>query len=189
MKPSNLSLECPREVANVSSPYVDFLLSPTVSTVWSQRTNLHWHVRRQLTFKKNSVLGQKRKASPVLFVYEMRVAGLKNKEMIFWVQIHFIQHSSDYWDNIRTSFFIFKVKNGKFGNSNDPKCLLTCHKCQYWTSVLCPCITFHYCILLLLNHVVFWIGILILACYEKGGIPFCDLSNGEIYLKDVFFLC
>ena len=83
MKPSNLSLECPREVANVSSYHEDLLsilLSPTVSTVWSHKANLRWHVRRHLTFKKNSVWGQKRKAAPVCFVFEVWAAGPKKNQ-------------------------------------------------------------------------------------------------------------
>lgn len=67
MKPSNLSLECPREVANVSSSYEE-------STVWSQKANLHRHVSRHLTLKNNWVMGQKRKAAPMHFV----LSGLFN---------------------------------------------------------------------------------------------------------------
>lgn len=81
MKPSSLSLECPREVANVSSSCEDLQslsLRLTVSTVWAQKANLHWHARRHLTFKKNPVWGQKRKAAPMHFVYKIRVAGLEN---------------------------------------------------------------------------------------------------------------
>lgn len=55
MKPCKLSLDCPREVAKVSSSYKDswsLLLSPTVSTVWSQNFA---DVERHLTFKKNLI--------------------------------------------------------------------------------------------------------------------------------------
>lgn len=83
-KPGNLSLERPGEVANVSSSYERtygvFHRAFTVSTVWSEKTNLRWHVRRHLTFKKNLASGpEERKAAPVHCEYKMRATGLKNQ--------------------------------------------------------------------------------------------------------------
>lgn len=84
MKPSNLSLECPGEVANVSSSYEVFDWAPQSAQcglrglTFTDMLQDTWHLKRIHFLERG------KKAAPVHFVYEMRTTGrLRIRQMNF----------------------------------------------------------------------------------------------------------